>query len=180
MFEINRLDALEYDELISVEQIEHGEIKDRPEAEHKLRKVWFFLFAEGFKRTFAKIRSKRNRLLDLHKYKTIIKVKYQNKTYLNFSLQTSRELHDFVIKNAFFESDESFNYSFENSNLNFNQFVGKDYSDQDKIKPITISEKKENPLNAISPTHDEGVFLYGLGDYSRVYIAPNLKNLKRI
>lgn len=180
MFEINRLDALEYDELISVEQIEHGEIKDRPEAEHKLRKVWFFLFAEGFNRTFAKIRSKRNRLLDLHKYKTIIKVKYQNKTYLNFSLQTSRELHDFVIKNAFFESDESFNYSFENSNLNFNQFVGKDYSDQDKIKPITISEKKENPLNAISPTHDEGVFLYGLGDYSRVYIAPNLKNLKRI
>lgn len=180
MFDINRLDALDYDELISVEQIECEEIKDRPEAEHKLRKVWFFLFAEGFKRTFAKIKSKRNRLLDLHKYKTIIKVKYHNKTYLNFSLQASRELENFVIRNAFFEMDESFDHSIENDNLNFNQFINKDYSDLARIKPIAISEKRGIPLKVISPIYEEGVFLYGLGDYSRVYIAPNLKDLKHI
>lgn len=180
MFKINRLEALEYDELISVDQIEHDEIKDRPEAKHKLRKVWFFLFAEGFKRTVAKIQSKRNSSLTINRYKTIIKVKYENKIYLNYSIQTSKHQKDFVIRNEFFEIHESYNHSFELASLNFNQFVANKITNENDIKPIEISEKEENSSNTRSAIYDQGVFLYGLGDYSRVYIAPNLKNIKKI
>ena len=180
MFEIDRLIALAYDELISVDQIEDGEKKDRPETEYKLRKVWFFLFAEGFKRTLAKISSKRNSLLTVTKYRTIIKVRYNHKLYLNYSIQTSKDLKDFVVRNEFFEIDENAVHSFETANLNFNQFVPNESTDGFKIKPIAISEKKKNSASIISATYDKGVFLYGLGDYSRVYIAPNLKKLRKI
>src|SRR5690606_19551429 len=40
--------------------------------------------------------------------------------------------------------------------------------------PIAIKQKNE------FSNYDQGVFIYGLGDYSRVYIAPKIKKTKKI
>lgn len=179
MYKIHRLNAIDYDQLLSVEQDEITDAADRPEADNKLRKVWFFIRAEGFQRTFAKIKSKKNRLLAISKYKTSIKVRYNNNIYLNYSIQTSKQHEDFVIKNNFFELTEPVNPDWVNSNINFNQFSGEDTFQNTPKTSIELPEKSVQISKSVSPAHDEGVFIYGLGDYSRVYIAPNIKNLKK-
>jgi predicted dehydrogenase len=180
MYEINRLDALDYEELISIEQVEIKDVKDRPEADNKLRKAWFFIFAEGIRRTFAKIRSKKSKSLVLSKYKTIIKVSYENKTYINYSIQTSQQKENFVIKNTFFEFNGEVEHSFTNTNIIFNQFSGEETFKKYRKEPIAIPEKGAILARTIMPSNEEGVFLFGLGDYARVYIAPNIKSIKRI
>jgi predicted dehydrogenase len=180
MYEISRLEMLDYDDLISVEQHEIKEVKDRPEADNKLRKAIFFLFAEGFLRTLSKIKSKSNKSLIVPKYKTIIKVKYNGKNYINHSIQTSTHSNDFVIKNAFFETQDSQDYSINNNQITFNQFSGEETYFERDSRIFSIPEKKLNSNNDSIAVYNEGVFLYGLGDYARVYIAPNIKNIKKI
>ncbi len=180
MFEISRLETLDYDKLISVEQDEIKDVKDRPEAKNKLRKVWFFLFAEGFARTFSKIRSKRDTRLIISKYRTIVKISFNNKIYINNSIQTSKLSRNFVVKNKFFEMDDCYDHSFNNSDIAFNQFSGEDTYEESQKKTVALPEKKIIPLKTTTPSHKEGVFIYGLGDYSRVYIAQNIKNIKKI
>lgn len=150
----------------------------------KLMKIIFFILREGFLTTVRKIRSKQiDYELTSKLYLTIIIVKNNNQEYFNISLQYHKNYNEFVIRNEFFPvgkvdfSDILNNKDFYVSY--FNQFVKTDYSVLG-IKENCISFHKKQFNSNENTQYDRGIFLYGLGDYSRVYIMPCLKSLKKI
>jgi len=173
--EIIRFSELIYDELVLVKQVKIINSKDRPEAQNKLRKLLFFIRAEGFRRTLSKINSKKNKRFLVEKFKTTLIVKANNKTFTNFSIQTSKKTNNFVLSNAFYQikdiekiKDVEYNQYIESHDINDKQFGSREALE---IKNLDTTELQ---------SYSEGVFLYGLGDYSRVYIAPNIKKIKKI
>ncbi len=175
MYRIHRLKDLKFESLV-VKQKEF-KFSDRPEVSHKIKKLWFFIRYEGFVKTFRKIKSKKNKALKLSYYLTVLTVKYNKKTFLNFSIQTSQKQDCFVIENIFFESNSFDNKIdiFTSKREIFNQFsntnnrIYKNY--------IHLDEIPQQPENHSSK---KGVFIYGLGDYSRVFIAAFLKKQHKI
>jgi predicted dehydrogenase len=165
---------LEYDNLISVEQQGVDEL-DRPDVANKYRKLLFFVFREGFIRTWNKIRSKTKKEFLLEKKYTLIVLGLNGKRYSNFSIQTAEDKENFVIRNSFQEQSEPLKFSEITDKKSFNQFV--------ENSSVTIALTIKNSTNENKGEiieNDKGVFIYGLGDYSRVYIAPNIKKLTKL
>lgn len=166
MAEIVRFNALQFDKLISVKQ-QHLDAKERPEVTNKLRKLLFFVQREGLVRTFKKILSKGD-TFQLKKFQTIISVELNGKILINYSIQTSENTENFVVRNEFFETENSVPFQNIYEETNFNQFIKK--PSENSIK-LPVSEYANQEVSYA----EKGVFLYGLGDYARVYIAPNIK-----
>lgn len=172
---IIRFDQLIYDELINIEQKEIKQ-KDRPEVENKWRKLLFFIRREGTFKTISKIKSKRDKTFSPSKLKTLILIKKDNKIYANFSIQTSNLPEHFVIENKFYLIDKELEINnFEDETI-FNQFVPEEIKSFSDF--INLESKKEEFNNL--QNYERGVFLYGLGDYARVYIAPHIKKENKI
>ncbi len=71
---------LEYDNLISVEQQLIDEL-DRPDVANRYRKLMFFVFREGFIRTWNKIKSKTRKEFTVEKKYTLIVLELNGKRY---------------------------------------------------------------------------------------------------
>jgi len=163
-------------EVVAVDQkiIEEA---DRPELSNKIRKLFFFMFREGLLRTFHKINSKRNKEIQPIKRKTLLFVSLDNKIFVNFSTQTTPQPKFFVIKNQFYLVPEIFKMEDVEEEGIFNQFEEKKNPRFKHITPVALATRPDQVSNTETPEkHNKGIFLYGLGDYSRVYIAPNIKN----
>tara|TARA_R110000772_G_scaffold81035_19_gene172581 strand:- start:603 stop:2033 length:1431 start_codon:yes stop_codon:yes gene_type:complete len=165
---------LEYDNLISVEQQTVDEF-DRPDVSNKYRKLLFFVFREGFIRTWNKIKSKTKKEFILEKKYTLIAIEVNGKQYLNYSIQSESDKENFVIQNSFREQNELIKISEIIEKKEFNQFVE---NSPGTIELSISGSNEENEQKDIDK--DKGVFIYGLGDYSRVYIAPNIKKLTKL
>ena len=165
MSKIVRFNILQFDKLISVEQ-QLVDAKERPEVTNKLRKLVFFAQREGLVRTSKKILSKGG-AFQLKKFQTIITVEVNEKLFVNFSTQTSENPLHFVVRNEFFETTSAITFLNISEDINFNQFIE---STTDKSIKLPVSEYANQEISYA----ENGVFLYGLGDYARVYIAPNI------
>lgn len=166
MAEIVRFKSLQFDKLVSVEQ-RYLDVKERPEVTDKLRKLIFFSQREGLVRTLKKILSKGD-TFQLKKFQTIITVELNGKLLVNFSIQTSENSEHFVVRNEFFETDKSVTFQNSSKEQNFNQFI--EILSENSVK-LPVSEYANQEVSYA----EKAVFLYGLGDYARVYIAPNIK-----
>lgn len=174
MIRIVKFSDIEFDELVSIEQ-EVIDVADRPEVTNKYRKLLFFVLREGIFRTFYKIKSKTNPQLNPEKRLTVITVKHNGSLYTNCSTQTSVNKDEFVISNKFTKVPGAPKIADLISKQNFNQFVEDDQNQSNivlNLKPIEANGK--------AVKSKKGVFLYGLGDYSRVYIAQNIKTLPKV
>lgn len=167
MAEIVRFNNLQFDKLISVEQ-QHLDAKERPEVTDKLRKLMFFAQREGLVRTSKKILSKGD-TFQLKKFQTIITVESNGKLFTNYSIQTSENSEHFVVLNKFFETTSTVTFKNISEEINFNQFI---QTETGKGIILPVSEFANQEVSYA----ESGVFLYGLGDYARVYIAPNIKS----
>lgn len=174
MTRIVKFSDLEFDELVSIDQ-ETIDVADRPEVTNKYRKLLFFALREGIFRTFHKIKSKTNQQLNVEKRFTIITVKHNGSLYTNFSTQSSANKEEFVISNNFFEVPIAPKIADIISNQNFNQFVEDEQGQTDLTLPQKVNQSASKAVRS-----KKGVFLYGLGDYSRVYIAQNIKSLSKV
>ena len=168
---IIRYTNLEFDKEVSVQQ-RLIDTKERPEVTHKVRKLLFFLKREGVFKTVNKIKSKGG-TFQLQKWETLVTVEKGDDLYVNFSTQTTKDPASFVLKNEFFKTEESFDIQEISEDQNFNQFI-----DSETPEVMALSLKETSQKEATS--EKEGVFIYGLGDYSRVYIAPNIKSEKKL
>ena len=166
MGKIVRFNILQFNKLVSVEQ-QYLDAKERPEVTDKLRKLLFFSRREGLVRTSKKILSKGD-TFQLKKFLTIITVESNGKLFANYSSQTSENPEHFVLRNEFFEIESTVTFQNISKNKNFNQFV--ETPNKNSIK-LAVSEYANQEVTYA----EKGVFLYGLGDYARVYIAPNIK-----
>ncbi|SRX72521.1 Gfo/Idh/MocA family oxidoreductase [Aequorivita antarctica] len=174
MVHIVKFKDIEFDELVSIEQ-EVIFVSDRPEFTNKYRKLLFFAFREGIFRTFYKIRSKTNPKLNLEKRFTLIIIKHKNSLYTNFSTQTTENKDEFVINNNFTKVLIVPKINDITSTQKFNQFVEDGQNETD----ISFNIKTHQSDSKVVASQ-KGVFIYGLGDYSRVYIAQNIKMLSKI
>ncbi len=166
MAEIVRFNNLQFDRLVSVEQ-QHVDSKERPEVTDKFRKLMFFAQREGLVRTSKKILSKGN-TFQLKKFRTLILVEWKGKLFANFSTQTSENTEHFVVRNEFFGTEPDVKIKNVSEEKNFNQFI--EMASENSLK-LPVSKYTNQEVNHA----EKGVFLYGLGDYARVYIAPNIK-----
>ena len=171
MVQIVKFESLQYDELVSVEQ-RIVDSKERPEVTNKLRKLLFFCKREGLYRTFQKVTSKSDKF-QLTRQETLITVRSNDKLYKNCSTQSTTNPEHFVIANIFSETATIIALESVIETQNFNQFIEKPIS-----STISLQLKKDAEKEVTSMSR--GVFLYGLGDYSRVYIAPNIQKEKKI
>lgn len=170
---IVNINQLDYDEITVVSQHSFND-KNRPEVRNRIRKALFFLWREGSLKTYRKIQSKKMDGLSETKFYTLIKILKDNHLYGNLSIQFTQDTNDFIIQNHFFESDNQMELSdFLVDTHQFNQFVSGPV-------PNSISLHESPKIDNGSKNHETGVFLYGLGDYSRVYIAPQIKSLEKI
>ena len=170
MYSIHRLSHLQYKSL-KVTQKEFS-FSDRPEVSHRYRKLYFFLLREGFIKTYRKIQSKRDKDLKFLFFFTYIELYYQGKKYYNFSTQATENEAEFVIENIFFASDNFDDnqdlFLLENTVFNqYNNVNSTVYKDFIHLEEVVQETTKK--------TRKKGVFLYGLGDYSRVFIAPHIR-----
>lgn len=167
MPEIVRFNNLQFDKLVSVDQ-QPLDTKERPEVSNKFRKLLFFSQREGLIRTSKKILSK-GETFKLKKYRTLITVQWNVKLFVNYSTQTTDNPEHFVLRNEFFEINDIVAFKGLSEEINFNQFIEVPVENAIKL-PFSEYVKQE-----VSYTQ-KGVFIYGLGDYARVYIAPNIKD----
>ncbi len=172
MSNIVRFDQVVYEELLTVEQ-RLIDTSDRPEVKNKLRKMLFFLLREGFFRTLNKIKSKSNTNLQTAGRHTLIIIKQNNRQYANFSTQSSSNKDHFVIENLFYSLPAAISLKDIQNSSTFNQFVPGSSAEFKDSEAITLPVKKVAQVK--EKAFEKGVFLYGLGDYARVYIAPNIK-----
>ncbi len=166
MAEIVRFNNLQFDKLVSVEQ-QHLDAKERPEVTDKLRKILFFSQREGLLRTSKKILSKGD-TFQFKKFQTIITLEWNGKLFVNYSTQTSENSEYFVVRNEFFATENSVTFQNISEKQDYNQFIKKPSDNSVKL-PVSEYANQEVSYS------ETGVFLYGLGDYARVYIAPNIK-----
>jgi predicted dehydrogenase len=174
MGSIVKFKSLNYDELISVEQ-EPIDVMDRPNVENKYRKLLFFILREGIYRTINKIKSKTKNELEPVKKCTLITIKKDGKLFVNSSIQTTDDTEKFVVRNTFIEQKTSLKIDEIVDKSIFNQFVDHP-SNKNGISMSRVSEETTVRHQA----RDKGVFIYGLGDYSRVYIAQNIRRLPKL
>jgi len=174
MAPIVKFSDLEFDEFVSIEQ-ETIHVADRPEVTNKYRKLLFFFLREGIYRTIQKIKSKTNPQLIVVKRFTVITVKHKDSLFTNFSTQTTANKDEFVINNKFTKAPITPKITDCISKQNFNQFVEDEQNQTDIALP-----QKTNDFTCNTVKSKKGVFLYGLGDYSRVYIAQNIKSLPKV
>ncbi len=174
MAHIVKFSDIEFDELVSIEQ-KSINITDRPEFDNKYRKLLFFAFREGFFRTFFKVKSKTDPRLEIEKRLTLIAVKRENSLYINLSTQTTDNKDEFVINNSFTKVLIVPKIDDITSTQKFNQFV----EDSQSENEASFNIKAQLSNNKVLASQ-KGVFIYGLGDYSRVYIAQNIKTLSKI
>jgi predicted dehydrogenase len=180
MTKILKFRDLQIDKLLALEQ-EVIDQSDRPELNNKVRKLIFFLFREGIVRTLNKIKSKRSKEVQPSKRKTLIFVSVDEKIFVNFSTQTTDQSEFFIIKNQFFKVEKTFSIKDVKDETIFNQFDEKDSPAFNNKPSVALITKQDTNFLPDDPEKlYKGIFIYGLGDYARVYIAPNIKNETKI
>ncbi len=175
MYSIHRLSHLQYKSL-RVTQKEFS-FSDRPEVSNKYRKLFFFLLREGIIKTFRKIQSKRNKDLKFPYFLTCLEIDVNGKKYYNLSTQTTQKEKDFVIENVFFLND---NFDIKQDFFTLNNAVFNQFNNTNTVTYKDYIHLDEIEQTAIDTTTKKGVFLYGLGDYARVFIAPHLKRQNKL
>lgn len=181
-----RLDALQLsaDDLIIEQQA--IQVKSRPDYTNKWRKLLFFLWREGVTQTVRKIKSKKvDKRFGNTTYLTLIKLRHKDGVLINLSTQYTKNPAYFVIPNRFLLSDKADISIKAFSPSDFNQFAFSETDPErqnDRNTPtaaVASFPEKEVELPVI-PSQAKGIFLYGLGDYARVYIAPHLAGFPKM
>lgn len=155
------------------------ENKNRPDYDSKLRKLFFFIRREGLFKTIRKVQSKKIDRYNNNIYATFLLINKAGKNYLNLSLQYHNNIDDFIIDNSFYETElklDSINYDYDLQD--FNQYTAQCYNKfiKNNAASIQLDIRKEKHTNE----YKNGVYVYGLGDYSRVYIAPHITNIPKL
>ena len=153
----------------------------RPVYENKYYKLVFFLLREGWKRSIKKVLSKKKaEKLSEQQYLTTIKTTWEKEEYYNFSTQYTNDISNFIICNKFYKLDDAslraLQLKYDTNPVLYNQFNPHEIDYPSVELPI----RAMNTIAINKPVFKEGIFLVGLGDYSRTYIAPHLRSENKI
>jgi len=179
MKNIEQLNNLKDFAIKTVNQIEIT-ISERPVFSNKIRKAIFFLFHEGISRTLKKINTSKKYSYQ-KKYITILQINFNEKSYINLSIQTQTNPIFFVIENMFYLNND--NNSLRNININnvdkLNQFTEINYNffGIRTENGISLNTKE---LNNDNKQKQNGLFIFGIGGYIYTYVINNLRKINKI
>lgn len=165
--------------IIEVKQF-HNYDRDRPDFHNKYLKMLYFFRWEGITNTIRKYSA--------HKYKqqrylTFLIIQIENNKYFNASIQSDKNVENFVIKNEFYPYNEiDFKNIEKNAEYYFNEFNQFGETSNYRIFNIDPSKKvslKENNKEFVQK-YESGLFIYGLGGYVKMFIIHHFKNIKKL
>lgn len=174
MNELHQLSDLKGLEIIKVKQIKSTD-RDRPEFDSKYLKMFYFFIKEGILPTLKKYLAHRR---DQQRFITFLFTRYDQKSYLNISVQSQTRPENFVLINKFFLCPDT-NISYPDKDLElhlnrYNQFCNQgDYVEYGIDTNQYISY--EVVQHDSSEYYDSGLFIYGLGGYVRMFIMHHFR-----
>jgi len=180
MINLVQLKNLKGFKLIDIKQFDNKD-RDRPDFSNKYFKILYFFRFEGIGSTLRKYFAHKNKQI---RYLTFLTIDFQSSIYINISTQYQVDHHNFVIRNQFYKwIDIDFTNiasKLEYYLSNFNQFAGiESYElfNLDSSNYITLDTIRQN----FSQTkYDNGLFIYGLGGYVRMFIIHHFKKITKI
>ena len=179
MAEFAQLKDLKGIEVIEVKQFEDAQ-RDRPDFKNVYLKVLYFILREGIistSRKYFAIKSPQKR------YLTFVFVRFNQKRYVNVSVQFNQEPTGFVIINKFYiSSDINFENIYNNIDYYLCQF--NQFAEIENYELLGIDVSDSVSFDVIPPNHKEkynkGLFIYGLGRYVKIFIIQHFKNISKI
>lgn len=174
-----QLSELEGLEIKEVKQLENRD-RDRPDFDNRYLKILYFFWKEGIISTLRKYYAHKQEQV---RYLTILLVTHSGETYVNVSVQSQTDPSRFVISNEFFPYSK-IKYNSIQENIEhyldaFNQLSGKAHYE-------ILGVKTDSPLHfalkerTYNETFEQGLFVYGLGGYVRMFIMHHFKGLEKI
>ena len=155
--------------------------RDRPDFTNKYLKILYFFMYEGVGSTLRKYFAHK---ISQERYLTFISVDYNSSAYLNISIQYQTDPSNFVVRNRFYKAAD-IDFEAIEKNLEyylglFNQFIG--VETYEKLGIDTRSHITFDTVYEASSVrrHKNGLFIYGLGGYVRMFIMPYLKKMPKI
>ena len=166
--------------ITEIKQFENTD-RDRPDFSNKYLKIIYFLFNEGFRSTFRKLRAHKQ---PQQRYLTYLTIEQNKEKYLNISLQTQKNPSDFVLSNKFY-TYSTIDYDIISHNLEYYIEKFNQYIDQNHYEILNIDTSHPISLNVSRPRFEEeynnGLFIYGLGGYIKMFVIQHFrKKIKKI
>ena len=165
--------------VIDIKQFENND-RDRPDFNNKYLKMLYFLRWEGIVNTIRKYIAHKYRQ---QRYLTFLVIEFDHKKYVNISTQSQTNTNDFVINNKFYlylDLDyEDISKRVEYYLSKFNQF-----GENENYGVFNIDLSPSISLQLVQQSfeekYDDGLFIYGLGGYVKMFIIQHFKNIKKL
>ncbi|MGC3947775.1 MAG: hypothetical protein QM762_25265 [Chryseolinea sp.] len=166
--------------ILDVRQFENKD-HDRPEFTNTFLKILYFFRYEGILTTLRKYFAHKSRQ---HRFLTFLVIDFESVRYVNISTQFQTDPDKFVIANQFYRY----------SDINFDDVAGRvdyylpqfnQFSGDNNLQLFNIDHSGSITLNEIQQQYFEvkfnnGMFMYGLGGYVRMYIMHHFTKLPKI
>lgn len=181
MHELCQLSQLCDFETIEIKQFSSAD-RDRPDFHNKYLKMLYFIRWEGILSTFRKYFAHK---YNQQRFLTILTIKHKNTLYLNISVQSETKADEFVLMNEFFRcSQNHVNMEDIENNLEkyidsfnqYNEISGYDLLNIDTTKSISLKKIQTKSF----PKYKNGLFIYGLGGYVKMFIIHHFKKVRKL
>lgn len=179
MIEFVKIKELSNLNIVEVRQFANFD-RDRPEFDNRYLKILYFIRWEGLINTSRKYFA--------HKYKqkrylTFLVIRFQRENYLNVSIQSEKNIEDFVIKNEFYLCQ---NIDFENIEQNTEYYINQLNQFEENINYNILKVDASMPVSlkvishGITQKYESGLFIYGLGGYVKMFIIQHFRNTQKL
>lgn len=180
MTNLVQLKNLNCSNIIDINQFEN-EYRDRPDFTNKYYKLIYFLRFEGIASTLRKYFAHKNAP---KRYLTFLTIDFQSSRYINISTQYQTDHNNFVIRNRFYNCIDidfanvasKLEYYFSK----FNQFAG-----IEEYELFNLDSSNYISLDTLQQSFpqtkgNDGLFIYGLGSYVRMFIIHHFKKITKV
>jgi predicted dehydrogenase len=165
--------------IVEIKQFENTE-RDRPPFSNRYLKIFYFLLNEGVLKTLRKYRA---HSIAQNKYLTFLVVEINKAKHVNVSIQYQKNPAEFVINNNF-HPISTIDYTNIEEKLNFFWKTSNQYAQNGSAGLLNIDDSNAISLEVTQEkyedTCDQGLFVYGLGGYVRMFIIHHFRGLKKL
>lgn len=166
--------------ILDIKQFENMD-RDRPDFSNRYLKVLYFFRFEGIGSTMRKYLAHKN---TQRRYLTFLIIDFQSCKYVNISTQYQTDRNKFVIKNQFYKYLDIDFANVENRQeyyLNgFNQFAGSNAYELFNLESSSYISLDELHQNLPQTKYNDGLLIYGLGGYVKMFIIHHFKKIAKV
>lgn len=167
--------------LKEVRQIKFME-NSRPSFQNKLYKIIYFFWREGISQTVSKYIAHKEYQNQVE-YLTFLTVQEDGNDIINISVQSTQSKDDFIIENKFFEARD-IDFDWVEKRVEKLAFALNQFSEPDKYEILKLGNSKTISLETkpadVREEFDKGLFIFGLGGYSQIYIIKHFKTTPKL